>query len=366
MKKISYSKSGVNYHQLDMAKRLALSEAKRTAIHLKENGMSEISDSRGESAFAWQQNNVFMATVTESLGTKNLVADAMRKVTGKSYYDVIGNDTVAAIVNDITALGAKPLVVTALWAVGASSWFNDKNRIKDLISGWKKACDLAKADWGGGESPSYFEVVNENTIALAGSAVGIITSKNRLMLGKNLKVGDRIIFLNSSGINANGISLARAIAKKVPGGYAAKLESGKMFGEAILTPTNIYSNVIQKLLDESINVHYISNITGHGLRKVMRATIDFTYVIEKLFEAPEVFTFIKKHAGVDDYEMYQTYNMGQDYAIFVSTKDVNKTLAVIKKCGFEAIIAGYVEKGPRQVIIKPKDMIFTGETLDLR
>ena len=98
----------------------------------------------------------------------------------------------------------------------------------------------------------------------------------------------------------------------------------------------------------------------------MRARQNCTYLIEKLFEPQEVFKFIQKHANLTDYEAYETYNMGQDYAIFLAPKDVNKAQQIIKKNGFESLDAGYLEKGPRQVIIKPKKITFSAKTLDLR
>jgi phosphoribosylformylglycinamidine cyclo-ligase len=364
--KISYQQSGVDYGSLDPAKTLAQRAGKQTAIHLKNYGFSELSDTRGESAFVWKQKNTYMAAVTESLGTKNLVADAMREITGKTYYDNIGYDTVASALNDLASVGAKPLTVFAFWAVGKSSWFDDIERTTDLVNGWKEACDDARATWGGGETPSYNSIVYPNTIGLGASVVGIIKSKKRVLFDKNIKAGDRILLLKSSGINANGISLSRAIAKKLPKGYATKLPNGKLYGEEILTKTNIYAQLIQDLLDEEISLHYISNLTGHGLRKIMRGRENFTYVIEKIFEPQAIFPFIQKHSGMSDYEMYDTYNMGQDYAIFLPEKDVAKAQKIVKKNGFESLNAGYVEKGERQVVIKPKGFSFKGDTLKVR
>ena len=365
-RKITYSQSGVNYEDLDPAKKLALAAARSTAIHLKDFGFEEIEDTRGEAAFVWNQGKVLMAAVTESLGTKNLVADAMRPITNRTYYKIIGYDSVASIVNDLSSVGAKPLVVHAFWAVGDSGWFNDIQRIKDLVSGWKQACDDAKATWGGGETPSYNNIVIKEVIALGGSSVGIIKSKKRLITETKLREKDRIILIKSSGINANGISLTRALAKKLPKGYKEKLPSGKLFGDAILTKTNIYAQLIQSLLDQKINIHYISNITGHGLRKIMRAKQNFTYVIEKIFDPQEIFLFIQKHANLNDYEMYQTYNMGQDYALFIPEKDVQKAQKTITKNKFQSINAGYIEKGARQVVIKSKNIVYKSETLNLR
>ena len=364
--KISYQESGVDYGSLDPAKTLAQRAGKQTAIHLSNYGFSELSDTRGESAFVWKQRNTYMASVTESLGTKNLVADAMREITGKTYYDSIGYDTVASALNDLASVGAKPLTIFAFWAVGKSSWFDDIERATDLVNGWKQACDDAQATWGGGETPSYNDIVNPNTIGLGASVVGIIKSKKRLLLDKNIKGGDRIILLKSSGINANGLSLSRKIAKKLPKGYATRLPNGKLYGEEILTKTHIYAALIQALFDAGITIHYASNITGHGLRKVMRGRGEFTYILEKLFDPQEIFLFIQKHSGMSDYEIYETYNMGQDYALFLPEKNVKKALQVIKKHNFEGLNAGYVQKGEKQVIITPKNITYKGETLKVR
>ncbi|MCX6779706.1 MAG: AIR synthase related protein [Candidatus Magasanikbacteria bacterium] len=365
-KKITYSSSGVNYSDIDPIKKLAQTSAAHTGINLKKSGFSEVSATRGESAYVWQQGNILMASVIEGLGTKNLVADAMKKNNGKTYYDIVAHDTVATIINDLVSVGAKPLSLHAYWAVGDSKWLSDKQRMKDLISGWKSACDIAGVSWGGGETPAYAGIINPDTIDLAGSAVGIIKNKANLLIDKKIKAGDRIIFLKSNGINANGLSLARALAKKLPSGYSTKLKNKKTFGESLLTKSNIYANLVQDLFKNKIDVHYLSNITGHGLRKVMRGRPNFTYVIEKIFAPQELFHFIQSISGMNDYEMYQTFNMGQDYAIFVPQKDVTKTLKVIKQNKFTGLDAGYVHAGAKQVVIKPKKLVYKGDTLDLR
>lgn len=365
-KSITYSQVGDNYDTKDPIKKLAQAAARKTGANLRKHGFSEVSDSRGESAYVWKQGNVLMASVIEGLGTKNLVADETRKIMGNTYYDIVGHDTIATIINDLITVGAKPLIVHAYWAIEDNSWLQDQERMTDLINGWKSACDLSGASWGGGETPTMKGIVVPGTCELGGSAVGIITPKERLVTDKKLKAGDRILLLKSNGINANGLSLARAVAKKLKKGYAEKLPSGQIYGEAVLTKTNIYAKLVQDLLNQNINIHYISNITGHGLRKVMRARPNFTYVIEKIFDPQEVFLFIQKHANLDDYEMYQTYNMGMDYALFLPQKDIQKAQSIVKKNGFQSLDAGYVEKGKKQVLIKPKKLVYKAETLDLR
>lgn len=364
--KITYYESGVSYASMDPIKRLAQKASKETAAYLLKSGFKEIEDTKGESAYVWKQGDIFMASVIEGLGTKNLVADAMRPITGKTYYDIIGHDTIAAIINDLTTVGAKPLVMHAYWAVGDSKWLDDNERVADLIKGWKSGCDLAEISWGGGETPTLNGIINPNTIDLGGSAVGIIDNKKHLLTDKKLRSGDRILMLRSNGVNANGISLTRAIADQLQEGYATKLQDGTLYGDALLTKTNIYAKLIQDLLNNNIDIHYISNITGHGLRKIMRAKQEFTYVLEKIFKPQEIFLFIQKHAGLSEKEMYGTYNMGMDYAIYLPKEDLKKTQTIIRQSGFESIDAGYIMTGKRQVIIRQKNIILEGESLNLK
>jgi phosphoribosylformylglycinamidine cyclo-ligase len=364
--KITYSQVGDNYATKDPVKKLAQTAAQATAVNLKKHGFAEIADTRGESAYVWKQGKVLMASVIEGLGTKNLVADAMRQITGKTYYDVIAYDTVATIINDLITVGATPLVIHAYWAVENNDWLADRKRMADFIRGWKKACDDAGVSWGGGETPTLKGIINPGTIELGGSAVGIIGAAKNLITDENLKTGDAIILVRSSGINANGLSLARAVAGKLPLGYKTKLPDGSLYGEAILQKTHIYAGLIQALQKAGVNIHYISNITGHGLRKVMRAKGKFSYIIEKIFAPQPLFHFIREKAELSDYDMYGTFNMGMDYAVFVAPKDSARVIKLIGDNGFAAMVSGHITDGPKQVIIKPKNIIFDSATLDLR
>lgn len=363
---IKYDQVGDNYKLKDPIKKLAQIAAASTGNNFQRHGFQELTDSRGESAYVWKQGNIYMAAAIEGLGTKNLVADEMRKITRKTYYDVIGHETVATIINDLITVGAKPLAVHAYWAVGSNDWFQDEERLKDLIFGWKSACMDADASWGGGESPTLTKIVNPDCIDLGGSAVGIIEDEANLILDTKLKDNDRIILLKSTGINANGLSLARAVAGRLSEKYATKLSNGEYYGEALLNKTNIYARLLQNFFKAGINIHYVSNITGHGLRKIMRARGNFTYTIEKIFEPQEVFSVIQKYAGLTESEMYQTYNMGMDYAVFLDRNDVPAALEIIRQNNFEALDAGFIKSGGRKVVIEPKNLLFTSESLNLR
>jgi phosphoribosylformylglycinamidine cyclo-ligase len=365
-KKITYAQAGVNYKELDPIKKMAQDAGRATAANLKYSGYEEVFSSRGESAYVWKQGGIYMASVVEGLGTKNLVADEMRKITGRTYYEIIAHDTVATIINDLITVGATPLVLHAYWAVGSGEFLTDTQRMRDFISGWKRACDIAGVSWGGGETPTLKGIVVPDTIDLGGSAVGIIKKKKYLLTDNKLKKGDRILLIKSNGINANGLSLARAVAKGFKKGYATQIPRGQMYGEAVLQKSNIYARLVQDLQKDNVTIHYISNITGHGLRKLMRARHDYTYVIEKIFDPQELFLFIQSQAHLSDFEMYQTYNMGMDYALFIPENEVKMAQKIIKKNGFESLDAGYVESGKKQVIIEPKKVTYAGDSLDLR
>lgn len=361
--KTDYSSSGVNYKKIDPLKRLAQTFAKSTD---ENSTIKVVKESRGESVFVWEEKDSYKAFVIEGLGTKNLIADEMRKVTQKTYYDNLAQDTIAMIVNDLAVSGAKPQVINAYFAAGSSEWFSDKQRITDLIKGWAKTCKIIGAVWGGGESPVLSDVISKDTIDLAGSAVGIIEPKTRLVLGDKISEGDLILLIESSGVHANGLSLVRKIIKNLKDGIKHKLKNGKYFAEEVLEPTLIYSNLIQDLFQEKIDIHYMVNITGHGWRKLMRANRNFTYLITQIPPISPIFQFIQENGNLSDYEMYETFNMGAGFAIIIPSKDLEKALQTINKAGLKVWLGGFLKKGERQVVIKPKNIKFSGETLDLR
>lgn len=364
---ITYASTGVNYDAMDPFKRLAQLRARTTSQNLEHFGMKEVEASRGESAYVWEEQDGYRAFVVEGLGTKNLVADETRKITGKTYYDALAQDTVAMIVNDLIVVGAEPQVINAYFAVGSSDWFSDEERAKDLVEGWAKACNLAGVVWGGGETPTLKGIIEPNTIDLSGSAIGIVKPKEHLTLGDKLIPGDAIFLIESSGIHANGLTLARTIASKLPDGYATQLSDGKSYGESLLAPTHIYAGLTRDLFEAGIDIHYMVNITGHGWRKLMRANRNLSYVIDKIPEPQPVFKFIQEQSGNNDTEMYGNFNMGAGFAIFIPQESVPLAQKIAKeKHGFNSWRAGYVEEGQRQVVIKPKNIVYKGETLGIR
>jgi len=363
---LTYQQTGVDYSKMDPLKVMAQKAARATTRNLASTGLVEVEASRGESAYVVDCGDFYLASIVECLGTKALIADAMRKITGKEYYDQIAQDTIAMAVNDIATVGARPVSVHAYWAVGSSKWFDDQEKMKALVRGWKKACNLSGAVWGGGETPTLKGVIHSEAIDLAASCVGIIKPKKRLTLANKLKAGDIIIVFESSGIHANGLTLARKIADSLPKGYQTKIGSGEMYGEALLKPTIIYASLIQALFNKKVKIDYIANITGHGWRKIMRHPAAFTYRVTKLPPVPPVLEFMLKKGPVKISEAYGSLNMGAGLAIYVPPKDAAKALLISKRVGIKAYVIGKVEKGSKQVIIEPLHLIYKGRNLQLR
>ncbi len=370
MPNMTYAQSGVDYDAMDpfkLACQLAAGETAGNIQRLNDGEFREFKPSRGESAYLIDDVECYLAHVEEGLGTKNLVADAMYYVlTGKSYYDHIAQDTVAMIVNDMVTVGALPLSVAMHLAVGDSGWFSNEVRSGDLISGWKNACDLARCVWGGGETPALKGIINPEGAVLSGSAIGIIKPKSRLITPDKIRRGDVIVLIESSGIHANGLTLARKIADKLPEGYLTKLSGGRAYGDVLLDPTHIYVGLVEDCLNAGIDIHYAVNITGHGWRKLMRANQPFRYVIETLPTQLPIFDFIQKHGPVEDLEAYGNFNMGAGFALYVSENQAAQVIGITKKLGLRAFVAGHIETGNKSVVIKPKGIEYAGDTLAVR
>jgi phosphoribosylformylglycinamidine cyclo-ligase len=367
MERMTYAGSGVDYRALDPFKRRAQLAGRSTADVIRRLGVSEVETSRGESAYLIETPESYLAHVEEGLGTKNLVADAMyRLVPGRSYYDHIAQDTVAMIVNDMVTLGALPLAVAMHLGVGSSDWFNDERRTGDLVDGWRKACQHARCAWGGGETPTLSGIVDAATVVLAGSAIGMVKPKGRLIRA-NVQHGDAIVLFASSGIHANGLTLARAVAERAPNGYLTPLRDGRPYGEALLDPTHIYVGVVEDCLARGIDIHYAVNVTGHGWRKLMRSSEPFAYVVERVPTPHPVFDFIQSIGGVDDAEAYGNFNMGAGFAIYVPESDVPAVLDIVKAFPFSALHAGHVEKSvTKRVVIAPKSLEYSADSLGVR
>ena len=363
---LSYRQSGVDYDLIDPLKVAAQRAAAATATHLQSHGFSEVQASRGESAYVVDVGPFYLASIVECLGSKALVADAMAQLTGRSYYNAIAQDTIAMAINDLITVGATPLVVQAYWAAGGSDWFGDASRAQALVEGWKRACDQCQVAWGGGETPALAGIVEAGRIDLAASCTGLVNPKPRLTLGDKLGPGDAIVLLGSSGIHANGLSLARKLVERLPQGYLTPVQPGLSYGDALLAPTLLYSPVTEALFRAGITPHYASNITGHGWRKLLRHPKPLRYRMHSLPPVPPVLSFIQQQAQQDDHEAYGTLNMGAGFALFVPADQAQRTVDVALAQGVPATLAGTVEAGDKELLIEPLGLRFGADDLQLR
>jgi phosphoribosylformylglycinamidine cyclo-ligase len=364
---MNYEQAGVRYDMLDAFKRACQQAASTTTGALSKHGLSEPQAIRGESAYLIETPDEFLAHVEEGLGTKNLVADAMLKLTGKSVYRNIGIDTVATIVNDLITTGALPISLAMHAAVGDSRWFENSDRANDLANGFAGACIDSDAVWGGGETPALKGIIEPDTIALAGSAIGRIKPKSLRITGE-VRDGDVIVLLASTGVQTNGLTLCRAIGERLPQGYLTKMRDGRAYGEGLLDASAIYVRFIAECQRAGIDLHYAAHITGHGWRKLMRLAEPFVYRMTQLAPPLPVFDFLARHGPVEPREMYATFNMGAGFAVYVDAKNADSCLRLAEQTGHHAWIGGAVHKqGERKAVdIVPLGITFEGETLQVR
>jgi len=361
----SYRAAGVDYETLDEGKRLAMALALSTSPLLGEGGGRAIDESRGEPAFAFELGGRTYAFVVEGLGTKSIVARQVLEEQGANRFGEVAYDTVAAIVNDLCCVGALPLVVNAYFATGSSEWYAQHARAGALVEGWRRACADAGCAWGGGESPSLPGLVDEREIELAGAAVGVVPQGRAAILGEKLGPGDEIVLVASTGLHANGASLARLLAGRCKDGYATKLPSGVTLGEALLEPSAMYVGLVRELLARELPLTYMSHITGHGLLKLMRKPKPLRHRIWKLPEVPEVLSFLVAQAGQGAKEAYATFNMGAGYALYCAEGAGAEIVEIAAGAGLQAWVAGAVEQGPREVALEPVGVRFEGAELEL-
>jgi phosphoribosylformylglycinamidine cyclo-ligase len=361
----SYRDAGVDYEALDAGKRLAIAKALSTSPLLGARGGRALDASRGEPAFVFELDGRSFAFVVEGLGTKSIIARRVLEEQGVNRFADVAYDAVAAILNDLCCVGALPLVVNAYFATGASEWYGEQDRASALLEGWRRACADAGCVWGGGESPSLPGMLDPREIELAGAAVGAVPDGRRPILGEELAPGDEIVLVASSGLHANGASLARLLADRLPEGYATSLADGTSLGEALLAPSVMYAALVAELIEAEIPITYISHVTGHGLLKLMRPPAALSYRIERLPPVPVVLEFLVERAGLAADAAYSTFNMGAGYALYCAAGSGARVLEIASALGLDALLAGRVEQGPRQVILEPLDVVYAGGQYEL-
>lgn len=364
---MTYEGAGVNYSALDPFKRQAMQCATTTSRLMETLGFTELPWSRGESAYLFQhlESKLILAFVIEGLGTANIVAEnaELRAHCHTTFYKSIAISNAAMTFNDMITVGALPVVFGLHPAVESGDHLAGSNG-EQLIAGTTEAMEAAVCTYGPGETPALREIIHCGTMCLSGAGVGVVRKQEHLMNSSNMRNGLSIVLLGSSGLHANGYTLARRIASKLPEGYLTDIGDGTPYGQALLAPTTIYVEFTRQCQDQNIGLVYGVNITGHGWRKLMRSPKQLMYVIEQVPDIPPVFRFIMEKGPVTLEEMYKTFNMGAGYAVFVEPRKVDRVLAIAESLSIPAWNVGMTYDGPRKVVIKPLGLTFT--ELDLR
>lgn len=281
---------------------------------------------------------------TDGVGTKLKLAFIMDK------HDTIGIDCVAMCVNDIACAGGEPLFFLDYIACGK----NYPEKIATIVKGVADGCIQSDAALIGGETAEMPGFYTEDEYDLAGFAVGIVDEKD-MITGKDLKAGDVLIGMASSGVHSNGFSLVRRVfemTKESLDKYYDEL--GTTLGEALLAPTKIYVKALKSIKDAGVTVKACSHITGGGFyENIPRMLTEGMNAEIKLdsYPVPPIFKLLQKEGQIEDKMMYNTYNMGLGMILAVDPADVDKTMEAIKAAGETPYVVGSIKSGEKGVTL---------------
>ena len=279
---------------------------------------------------------------TDGCGTKVQLAYIMDK------HDTIGIDAVAMCVNDIACSGGEPLFFLDYIACGK----NYPEKIATIVSGVAEGCNQSGAALVGGETAEHPGLMPEDEYDLAGFAVGVVDKKD-LITGENIKPGDTLIGIASSGVHSNGFSLVRKVFEMTKESLDTYYdELGKTLGEALIEPTRIYVKALKSVKDAGVTVKGCSHITGGGFyENIPRMLPDGVraQVKKDSYEVPAIFKLLAKKGDIDEHMMYNTYNMGVGMCLAIDPADTDKTIAAIEAAGDKAFVLGTVVAGEKGV-----------------
>ena len=279
---------------------------------------------------------------TDGVGTKLKLAFIMDK------HDSVGIDCVAMCVNDIACAGGEPLFFLDYIACGK----NYPEKIASIVSGVAEGCKQSNAALIGGETAEMPGFYPEDEYDLAGFAVGIVDEKD-IITGKDVKAGDVLIGMASSGVHSNGFSLVRKVFsmdKKTLDTYHEEL--GTTLGEALIAPTKIYVKALRSIKDAGVRIKACSHITGGGFYENIPRMLPEgkRAVVEKnSYEVPAIFKMLAREGEIAEQMMYNTYNMGLGMVLAVDSADADKTLAALKAAGESAYVVGEITEGEKGV-----------------
>lgn len=288
--------------------------------------------------------NPTLVSGTDGVGTKLKLAFLLDK------HDTIGIDCVAMCVNDIACAGGEPLFFLDYIACGK----NFPEKIATIVSGVAEGCIQSEAALIGGETAEMPGFYPEDEYDLAGFAVGVVDEKD-LITGKEIKEGDVLIGIASSGIHSNGYSLVRKVfpmEKEQLNRYYEEL--GKTLGEALLIPTKIYVKALKSVKNAGVTIKGCSHITGGGFYENIPRMLPngIRAVVKKeSYEVPAIFKLLQEKGEIEEEMMYNTYNMGVGMVLAVDPKDVKKTVMALEEAGEKAFIVGACEAGEKGVTI---------------
>ena len=281
-----------------------------------------------------------IAMSTDGVGSKILIAKQMEK------YDTVGIDCIAMVVNDILCVGAEPIAMVDYLAVEHPN----PEIAKEIGKGLKAGCQQAKIAMIGGETASLPKIIKD--FDLAGTGIGTV-DKNKIITGTEIKDGDIILGITSSGVHSNGLSLARKalldianykVTDKLP------TDNSVTVGEALLEPTIIYVDPIIELLNSDVEVHGLGHITGGGFSNLKRLNHNMTYIIDNLPEPLPIFKAIQA-TGIEDKEMYHVFNMGIGFEVILDEKYKDQALEILNKYHDTYVIGKIQEDEKNRVLI---------------
>ena len=281
---------------------------------------------------------------TDGVGTKLKLAFLMDK------HDTIGIDCVAMCVNDIACAGGEPLFFLDYIACGK----NYPEKIAAIVSGVAEGCKQSDAALIGGETAEHPGLMPEDEYDLAGFAVGVVDEKD-IITGADVKAGDVLIGMASSGVHSNGFSLVRKIFEMTKESLDTYYdELGKTLGEALLAPTRIYVKALRSVKEAGVRIKACSHITGGGFyENVPRMLPEGKQAVirKDSYEVPSIFKLMAKKGQVEEKMMYNTYNMGIGMIVAVDPADVDKTIAAMKAAGDTPYIVGEIKDGEKGVTL---------------
>ena len=283
---------------------------------------------------------------TDGCGTKVKLAIIMDK------HDTIGIDAVAMCVNDIACAGGEPLFFLDYIACGK----NYPEKIADIVKGVAEGCLQSEAALIGGETAEHPGLMPEEDYDLAGFAVGVVDKKD-MITGENLKTGDVLIGMASTGVHSNGFSLVRKVFEKELNKEGLETyyeELGTTLGEALLAPTRIYVKALKAVKNAGVTVKACSHVTGGGFyENVPRMLKDGVRAVIKKdsYQIPPIFGMLAKKGDIEEHMMYNTYNMGIGMVVAVDAADAERTMEAMKSAGDTPYIIGSIEAGEKGVTL---------------